>query len=214
LLNRGDRLTEDQRRTAVRSILTQAQRLEALVLNILESSRVEAGQSEALDSVDVAAVAIRVVEDVLAARPDRTIRVTPPAVPSHVRGSMVWIERAIANLVANAVKYSPDDEPVDVVVSVADSTVSVSVTDRGPGISQAAQERIFQRFERLEESHKQTGTGLGLYITRRLARGMGGDVTVSSLPGAGSTFVLALPVVSATTVLPAPRTAPEVVNLG
>jgi PAS domain S-box-containing protein len=215
LLNRGDRLSEDQRRTAVRSILTQAQRLEALVLNILESSRVEAGQAEALDAVDVAAVAIRVVEDVLAARPDRTIRVTPPAVPSHVRGSTVWIERAVSNLVANAVKYSPDDEPVDVVVAVTGGTVVVSVTDRGPGISAAAQERIFERFERLEESHKQTGTGLGLYITRRLARGMGGDVTVSSLPGAGSTFVLTLPEMPyATTAVPMPRTTAEVVNLG
>ncbi len=215
LLNRGDRLTEDQRRTAVRSILTQAQRLEALVLNILESSRVEAGQSEALDSVDVAAVAIRVVEDVLAARPDRTIRVAPPTVPSQVRGSTVWIERAISNLVANAVKYSQDDQPVDVVVAVSNGAVSVSVTDRGPGISPDAQERIFDRFERLEESNKQTGTGLGLYITRRLARGMGGDVTVSSLPGAGSTFVLTLPEASnAVPGLPAPRSAPEVVNLG
>jgi signal transduction histidine kinase len=128
---------------------------------------------------------------------------------------MVWIDRAISNLVANAVKYSPDDEPVDVIVSVSDGSVSVSVTDRGPGISQEAQERIFERFERLEDSHKQTGTGLGLYITRRLARGMGGDVTVSSLAGAGSTFVLVLPVVNNESApLPLPRSAPEVVSLG
>ncbi|MBV9487531.1 MAG: PAS domain S-box protein [Frankiaceae bacterium] len=210
LLNRGDRLSDDQRRTAVQSILTQAQRLEALVLNILESSRVEAGQSEALDLVDVAAVAVHVVEDVLAARPDRVIRVRPPQVPCPVRGSTVWVDRALANLVANAVKYSPDDSPVDVVVSCEAGLVNVSVTDRGPGISEEAQERIFERFERLEESRKQTGTGLGLYITRRLARAMGGDVTVSSLPGAGSTFVLTLPAsvdAAASTATP-PVTAP------
>jgi PAS domain S-box-containing protein len=193
LLTRGDRLTDDQRRTAVQSILTQAQRLEALVLNILESSRVEAGQAEALDIVDVASVAVHVVEDVLAARPGRVIRVKPPLVPCPVRGSTVWVDRALANLVANAVKYSPDESPVDVVVSAESGSVTVSVTDRGPGISEEAQERIFDRFERLEESRKQTGTGLGLYITRRLARAMGGDVSVSSLPGAGSTFVLTLP---------------------
>jgi PAS domain S-box-containing protein len=210
LLNRGDRLSEDQRRTAVQSILTQAQRLEALVLNILESSRVEAGQAEALDIVDVAAVAVHVVEDVLAARPDRVIRVQPPLVPCSVRGSTVWVDRALANLVANAVKYSPDDSPVDVVVSGDDGSVTVSVTDRGPGISEEAQERIFERFERLEESRKQTGTGLGLYITRRLARAMGGDVSVSSMPGAGSTFVITLPAcvdVSAVTP-PLQRAAP------
>lgn len=216
LLNRGDRLNDDQRRTAVRSILTQAQRLEALVLNILESSRVEAGQAEALDAVDVAAVAVHVVEDVLAARPDRQIRVQPPQVPSQVRGSTVWVERAISNLVANAVKYSPDDEAVDVLVSVSGGVVTVSVTDRGPGINPESQERIFERFERLEESHKQTGTGLGLYITRRLARGMGGDVTVSSLPGAGSTFVLTLPELTspATVLPPTQRRTENVVNLG
>jgi PAS domain S-box-containing protein len=214
LLNRGDRLTEDQRRTAVQSILTQAQRLEALVLNILESSRLEAGQAETVDVVDVVAVAIHVVEDVLAARPDRVIRVRPPQVPCQVRGSTVWVDRALANLVANAVKYSPDDAPVDVVVSAVGPSVVVSVTDRGPGISVESQERIFERFERLEESHKQTGTGLGLYITRRLARAMGGDVEVSSLPGAGSTFVLTLPaVVEPAAVAPVQRTATNVVNL-
>ena len=83
----------------------------------------------------------------------------------------------------------------------------VAVTDRGPGIAADAQERIFERFERLEETRKQTGTGLGLYITRRLARAMGGDVTVSSVPGAGSTFLLRLPLapVSAAAVMPEQR---------
>jgi signal transduction histidine kinase len=127
-------------------------------------------------------------------------------VPCQVRGSGVWVDRALANLVANAVKYSPDEAPVDVVVSIDSGIVSVSVTDLGPGISEESQERIFQRFERLEESRKQTGTGLGLYITRRLARAMGGDVEVSSLPGAGSTFVLKLPaVVEATSSIPMAR---------
>jgi PAS domain S-box-containing protein len=193
LLNRGERLTDDQRRTAVQSILTQAQRLEALVLNILESARVEAGQAEAVDTVDVTAIVSRVVDDVLVARPDRVIRVSPRQRPMQVCGSAVWVERALANLVANAVKYSPDESPVDVVVAAEGGVVSVSVTDLGPGISRDAQERIFERFERLEESRKQTGTGLGLYITRRLARAMGGDVALSSVPGAGSTFVLTLP---------------------
>jgi signal transduction histidine kinase len=169
---------------------------------------VEAGQGDSLDLVDVASIAMHVADDMLAARPDRTIRVRPPAVPCHVRGSAVWVERAISNLVANAVKYSPDDEPVDVVISSQHGNVAVSVTDRGPGIPPDAQDRIFARFERLEETRKQTGTGLGLYITRRLARGMGGDVTVSSLPGAGSTFVLSLPAASEharEVSLPSPR---------
>jgi signal transduction histidine kinase len=120
----------------------------------------------------------------------------------------------VANLLANAIKYSPDEEPVDVVISVESDDVTVAVTDRGPGIANEAQERIFERFERLEETRTQTGTGLGLYITRRLARAMGGDVAVSSVPGAGSTFLLRLPVAPVTR-LPEPRVTDSnnVVNL-
>jgi signal transduction histidine kinase len=157
---------------------------------------------------------MRLVEDTLSARPDRAVRVRPPAAPCQVRGSAVWVERAVANLLANAIKYSPDDEPVDVVISVEGDDVTVAVTDRGPGIANEAQERIFERFERLEETRTQTGTGLGLYITRRLARAMGGDVSVSSVPGAGSTFLLRLPVAHVARV-PEPRIADtdNVVNL-
>jgi PAS domain S-box-containing protein len=219
LLNRGDRLNDHQRRTAVQAILAQAQKLESLVLNILEASRVESGRLDGEGIADVAAITMRIVEDTLAARPDREIHVRPPAVPCSVRGSAVWVERAVSNLVANAIKYSPDDEAVDVVVSAEGEAVVVSVTDRGPGIAPDAQERIFERFERLEETMKQTGTGLGLYITRRLARAMGGDVSVSSVPGAGSTFLLRLPgaPVSQQSRVPGQRTVdarnPNVVNL-
>ncbi len=207
LLNRGDRLNDDQRRTAVQSILAQAQKLESLVLNILEASRIEAGRADGEGSADVAGIAARLVDDTLASRPEREIRLRPPSVPCTVKGSAVWVERAVSNLLANAIKYSPDDEPVDVVITAQGSDVLVAVTDRGPGIAAEAQERIFERFERLEETRKQTGTGLGLYITRRLARAMGGDVTVSSVPGAGSTFLLRLPLapVSTAAVMPEQR---------
>ncbi|HET7312665.1 MAG TPA: ATP-binding protein [Mycobacteriales bacterium] len=206
LINRGDRLSDDQRRTAVQSILAQAQKLESLVLNILEASRIESGRIDGDGVADVAGVTMRIVEDTLAARPDRVVRVRPPSVPCQVRGSSVWVERAVSNLVANAVKYSPDDEAVDVAVFAEGGDIVVTVTDRGPGIAADAQERIFERFERLEETMKQTGTGLGLYITRRLARAMGGDVTVSSVPGAGSTFLLRLPAAPVTaTKLPEQR---------
>jgi PAS domain S-box-containing protein len=207
LLNRGDRLSEDQRRTAVQSILAQAQKLESLVLNILEASRIEAGRTDGDGVADIGGITARIVEDTLSSRPDRTLRLRPPSVPANVKGSGVWVERAVSNLVANAIKYSPDDEPVDVVISIEGNDVVVAVTDRGPGIAADAQERIFERFERLEESRKQTGTGLGLYITRRLARAMGGDVTVSSVPGAGSTFLLRLP--STPVALPSASRLPE-----
>src|SRR4051794_28211942 len=215
LINRGDRLSDDQRRTAVQSILAQAQKLESLVLNILEASRIESSNAGGEGVADVGAISTRIVEDTVGARPDRTVRIQSPATRCQVRGSVVWVERAVSNLVANAVKYSPDDELVDVIVRLDGDEVVVSVTDRGPGIPTDAQERIFERFERLEETRTQTGTGLGLYITRRLARAMGGDVSVSSMSGAGSTFVLRLPAVQRSTGLPEPRSSDDqtVVNL-
>jgi PAS domain S-box-containing protein len=208
LLTRGDRLSDDQRRIAAQSILRESQRLESLVLNILESSRVEVRQGDAPAVVDVFAIVGRVVEDVMEVRPDRRVRVYPPPVSCDVQGSAVWIERIVSNLIANAVKYSPKPEPVDVEVDTDNGDVIVTVTDHGPGIPVEDQERIFARFERLAATATQTGTGLGLYITRRLARGMGGDVTVFSTPGAGSTFVLRLPAATrsaATDDVPQPR---------
>jgi signal transduction histidine kinase len=148
--------------------------------------------------VDVCAIAGRVVEDVMEVRPGRVVRVFVPQAPCEVQGSAVWIERILTNLVANAVKYSADTEPVDVGVEADGGDIVVSVTDHGPGIPVEDQERIFARFERLAATQTQTGTGLGLYITRRLARGMGGDVSVTSAPGAGSTFSLRLPAAPAT----------------
>jgi two-component system sensor histidine kinase KdpD len=112
----------------------------------------------------------------------------------------VWLERALANLVGNAVKYSPDAEPVDVTVDIEGGEVVVRVSDHGPGIPNEARERVFERFERLEGTATQTGTGLGLYITRQLVRAMGGNVTVEDLPSGGSTFTMHLPQRSASPV--------------
>jgi two-component system sensor histidine kinase SenX3 len=197
LLSRGERMREDQRLTALQAVLGQAQRLEQLVLNILESSRIEArvvGQETTI--VDVSSAAVKVVDEVVSARPDRTVHLIAPDLGCTVRGSTVWLERALANLVGNAVKYSPDSESVDVVVGVEDDDVVVRVSDRGPGIPDNDRERVFERFERLEGTATQAGTGLGLYISRQLVRAMGGNVTVDSLPGAGSTFTIRLPQLS------------------
>jgi two-component system sensor histidine kinase KdpD len=187
-------MREDQRLTALQAVLGQAQRLEQLVLNILESSRIEARVSGVETTVvDVSSAAVKVVDEVVSARPDRVVHLLAPDQGCAVRGSSVWLERALANLVGNAVKYSPDTEPVDVMVAAEDGDVVVRISDRGPGIPDDARERVFQRFERLEGTATQTGTGLGLYISRQLIRAMGGNVTVDSLPGAGSTFTIRLP---------------------
>lgn len=189
LLHRGDGLTAEQRDAAMRAILGQAQRLEDLVLNILESSR-NSGRSVAPETVDLADVVTGVVSEARVAQPDRTVEVRGGGEPVLAEGRRVWFERIVANLIGNAVKYSPDHEPVVVRLARCGSDVVLEVVDRGPGIAPAEHERIFERFARLPESRTQTGTGLGLYIARRLALAVGGDVTVTSQPGSGTTFTL------------------------
>jgi two-component system sensor histidine kinase SenX3 len=114
-----------------------------------------------------------------------------------VRGDKQSLISAVENLVSNAVNYSKNDSRVTVTtrVDLADNAVTVSVIDQGIGIEPADQERIFERFYRADDarSHRTGGTGLGLAIVRNTAVAHGGNVSVVSQPGKGSTFALAIP---------------------
>ena len=97
----------------------------------------------------------------------------------------------LVNLIGNAIRHSPEGGTVRLAFASTAGTASVTVSDEGPGIAPADQQRIFERFERADAG--KGGTGLGLAISRRLARSMGGDVTVDSEPDAGARFTLTLP---------------------
>lgn len=192
LITRRERMTAEQQADGLQAISRQAHRLEQLVLNILEASRIEAGMRGVDETVDVSHVVRKVVEDVTALFPSRIIRAAGIDAPTLALGQHVWVERSVANLLFNAVKYSPEDQPVEVQVDWVGTEVSIVVTDRGTGIPQDATERIFQRFERLPGAQTQTGTGLGLYITRQLVGAMNGTVDVHPNPVGGSVFTLRL----------------------
>ena len=102
---------------------------------------------------------------------------------------------AVTNLLDNAVKYSDSDEPVELLASVEDGSASIAVRDHGIGIPKRDLERIFERFYRVDRARSRAtgGTGLGLSIVRHIAQAHGGDVTVESIEGVGSTFRLRLP---------------------
>lgn len=108
----------------------------------------------------------------------------------HVGGERRGIIQILVNLLGNAVRHSPEDATVTVVLARNETLGQASVTDQGQGIAETDQERIFEKFERLEEGG---GAGLGLAIARRLARSMGGDVSLASAPGEGACFTLTLP---------------------
>ena len=98
----------------------------------------------------------------------------------------------LVNLIANAIRYSPDNSQVWIRLEREGDLAAVIVADQGKGIAAADQERIFDKFERVDPNEP-GGTGLGLYIARRLARAMGGDITVDSAPGQGARFTFTLP---------------------
>jgi signal transduction histidine kinase len=113
------------------------------------------------------------------------------------------IATVIGNLLTNAIKYSPAGGPVTLRVSTDDHVAKISVTDTGVGIAEDRFDRLFTRFGRIvtpETSHI-PGTGLGLYLSRELARLHGGDITATSVPGKGSTFVLAVPLLEESTAV-------------
>ena len=110
--------------------------------------------------------------------------------PLPASGEERAVIQILVNLIGNAVRHSPENGTVTLGFASTPGTASVTVTDQGPGIEPADQQRIFERFER---AHGQGGTGLGLAISRRLARSMGGDVSLDSAPGAGARFTLTLP---------------------
>lgn len=199
LLRIGDRLDEHERRNAILGIRRQAVRLERLIVNILEASRIETrGEERRADIVDVSAIAAGVAEEYRMGFPDRVIVMETPVLPCRVRGSELWLDQIISNLLANATKYSPAEEPIELRVKRLDDRVEIAVVDRGPGIPPQHAERIFERFQRLDNdvTRSQGGAGLGLYIVRQLARAMSGDVSVVSPPAGGSAFVVTLPAVT------------------
>jgi anti-sigma regulatory factor (Ser/Thr protein kinase) len=143
-------------------------------------------------TVDLTALAAEAVVMLESPAEERRIGiVVDTAAPLRASGEERAVIQILVNLIGNAVRHSPEGGSVQLHFSRTSGTASVTVADQGPGIDAADQQRIFERFERADE--KAGGTGLGLAISRRLARSMGGDVTLESVPGQGARFTLTLP---------------------
>jgi signal transduction histidine kinase len=169
-------------------------RLERLVANLLEVSRIEARRSPtaAPAALDLREVVEHVVDEVGESWPDRVIDVDVDPGPWRVEGNLLSMERILINLLSNALTYA-DSGPVQLCVRAdGASGIAVSVRDQGPGIPRHDHDRIFERFERLDTPNQKAGTGLGLYIARGLATGMGAALDVQSEVGQGAEFTLHL----------------------
>ena len=143
-------------------------------------------------SIDLSAVAAEAVVMLDSSADERSVHIeleNAEALPAC--GEERAVIQILVNLIGNAIRHSPQGGTIRLVFSRTPGTASVTVVDDGPGIASADQQRIFERFERAHP--KEGGTGLGLAISRRLARSMGGDVTLESMPGEGARFTLTLP---------------------
>jgi PAS domain S-box-containing protein len=188
---------EEQSRRLLELIATQANRLARITDEILLATRLDRGDLRvARVEVDVGEVVSETVTDFQRRLPERvTLEV---ATPSDV---VAWADRdklrqVLANLVDNAIKYSPDGGDVRVSVEANDGSVLIRVADTGLGIAAVEHERIFEKFYRADPHllRGATGTGLGLYICRELIERMDGRITVQSEAGVGSMFEVALPI--------------------
>lgn len=184
-------------REIIGSMLEEVDRFNQLVESLLTLSRADAGDIKlARQSVDLASV----VEDtvtrlqVLAEEKGQHVE-SEVSRPAPLSADPVLLRRAIVNLLDNAIKYSPAGTPIHVTLSIADGHALVSIRDRGPGISEADQAHIFDRFYRVDRSRSREtdGVGLGLAIARWVVEAHGGQLTVESEKGRGSTFRIRLP---------------------
>ncbi len=180
-----------RRRRALDTISAESARLSRLVDTLLDFARLERNRrTYAPLPLDLAALAAEIAET----SPVRPL-FTPPPSPVPALADRDAVRQIVLNLLDNAAKYAPGSPPELQVALLPDGTPSLSVLDRGPGIPPRAARRIFERFYRLDNSTTRTtaGSGLGLSIARRLARGMNGDLAYHPRPPTGATFTLTLP---------------------
>ena len=193
---------EDQvavRRFASR-MMTESARLAALVQDIIELSRLQGKDvARAGTAVDLNSVIAEAVDRTrLPAQAKNITLVVGPSQSAVVHGDHAQLVTALRNLIDNAVRYSPENTQVGIGLAVGAGVVSVSISDQGDGLTPQEQDRVFERFYRVDaaRSRHTGGTGLGLSIVKHIVSNHGGEVTLWSAPKMGSTFTVRLPQLS------------------
>jgi two-component system sensor histidine kinase MprB len=186
LLARADGMAGEQRKELLDDVTFELRELSNLVTEVVDLATDASTSEELLVDLDLDHLVERVV--------DRARRRTGHPIEvdleeTHLEGRKAMLERAVANLVDNAVKWSPDGEPVEIALHGG----RLSVRDRGPGIADEDLPRVFDRFYRSESARGMPGSGLGLSIVKRIVGEHGGSVFIESTPGGGATVGFELP---------------------
>jgi len=191
-----DRIDRETQMESIEIILKKSVALEGLIENILDMSRIEEGRLEVSHTLfDIIELCRVVSEDQERVAELHDLIVNAEADELVVVADREKTEVTLGNLIRNALKFSPAGGAVTVSVKQRDGTAQVSVTDQGIGIAPEQVERVFDRFYQVDSSETRSfpGSGLGLYIAKELVQSMGGEISLSSEPGEGSTFTFTLP---------------------
>jgi PAS domain S-box-containing protein len=189
----GDNL--QVQRSGIERIRHSAVRLDDMVQDLMDASRIEVGQVSLelrpVDAADAVRSLVSQIQPTLGAHP---VELDADGVHARVNADPLRLEQILTNVVENAAKYSPDGTPIAVRVCQRDSGVTISVADRGSGIPSDELPLLFDRFYQAQRARAmRKGLGLGLYITKGLVEAHGGRITVASEVGKGSTFEVWLP---------------------
>lgn len=177
----------------------QVDKLNRFITDLLDITHIQAGTLEMQPAlVDLTAIVQQGVAGIQPAWPLRTITLTLPESPVLVWGDADRLGQVVTNLVTNALKYSPDEQPIEVHLALAGATARLAITDHGPGLTVDQQAQLFQAFGRATGIERQSGAGvglgLGLFICKTIIERHQGAIGVTSQLGAGATFWCSLPI--------------------
>jgi two-component system sensor histidine kinase KdpD len=175
-------------------IVEEADRLNGLVENLLDMSRLRAGalsvRVTAVGAEEIVPAALESLGDLARRHP---IEIDVPESLPRIDTDPALVERALVNLVANAVAWSPAEARVRIEVGAVGNDLHIRVVDQGPGVPQADRDRIFEPFQRLGDRSNGAGVGLGLAVAAGFVEAVGGELAIEDTPGGGTTMVITLP---------------------
>lgn len=187
--------TADEYREALTSCLSAATRMTAIVDGLLTLARADAGETAKSSLVDVAALATEAVAHLAPVAEKAGVSLKASTAPAVTVGDEVALGRVVANLVENAIRYNRTGGKVRVKVTAGEAAVELTVEDTGVGIGASHLPHIFDRFYRVDAARARSsgGTGLGLAICKSVVTAHGGEISVTSTEGVGTTFRVTLP---------------------
>jgi two-component system sensor histidine kinase KdpD len=206
VLQAGTGMSEATRQELLKTVLEEAERLNRLIRNLLDMTRLQSGtvkvNKEWVPLEEVVGSALTHLDSRLSSR---EVRVELPSDPLLVPCDAVLLEQLLINLVENAVKYSSG--VIEIQAALGAGEVAVDVSDRGPGIAPGEEERVFDKFHRTSQDSSREGVGLGLTICRAIVSAHGGKIWALNRHGGGATFRFTLPLEGPPLAAPPPETA-------